>query len=632
METSGLRDIRRLFCGNNPIPDLVAGGGKTLLLFIRKKIPEGRKMAPVSGIINNMDEIHGNTAGLKSRVVEELKELYEIKLSPQEFVSGELLAGMARGTEATGREISVFLSRSGRVLDVSVGTDKSVKLPYMRVRRGAAGVSGIRAVHTHPGGSPMLSDVDVGSLISSRFDAMAAVSVKDGKATAMCVGFIGDALGEAKITGPFRPGRIPQQALMHEIAVATERVQGLVRMHETEDAPEKAVLVGLNAPRQSMEELARLAETAGAEVVGSLTQNRDRDRAYYIGKGKAQELSLQMSAMDADIAIVNDELSPLETRNLEETLGVKVVDRTMLILDIFAAHARTREGRLQVELAQLQYTLPRLAGEGVSLSRLGGGIGTRGPGEKKIEIDRRRIRRRIFELQQELGKVAEQRELRRAARRENDVKEVALVGYTNAGKSSLLNSLTNAGVRAEDKLFATLDPVTRRVGLPDVGETVFTDTVGFIEKLPHDLVSAFRSTLEEVTRADLLLLVTDASSPDADGQMEVVRGLLSSLHANETPAIVVMNKMDRLGEVPEAGKDTVYISAKTGEGLETLLSLVTEKLAPRFMTYRGTLGYDRGDLLALVNRDGKDISMDYRPDGVYVEAMLPLETIKKLKN
>lgn len=595
-----------------------------------KNVLRSRKRILVSDIINYMNEIHGNMAGLKSRIIEELKGLYEFKLSPQEFISEALVGEMARLTEVTGKEISIFLSRSGRVLDVSVGTDKSVKLPYMRVRRGPAGISGIRALHTHPGGSPLLSSVDVGSLLSSRFDAMAAIAVKEGKATAMCVGFIGETLDQARIAGPFRPGHIPQQALMHEIAAVTERIQQLVRLHETEDAPERAVLVGLNAPRESMEELARLAETAGAQVVGSLTQNRDRDRAYYVGKGKAQELSLQMSALDADIVITNDELSPLETRNLEETLGVKIVDRTMLILDIFAAHARTREGRLQVELAQLQYTLPRLAGEGVSLSRLGGGIGTRGPGEKKIEIDRRRIRRRIFELQQELGKVAEQRELRRTARRENDVKEVALVGYTNAGKSSLLNALTDAEVRAEDKLFATLDPVTRRVELPDIGEIVFTDTVGFIEKLPHDLVSAFRSTLEEAARADLLLLVTDASSPTAGRQMEVVRELLSSLHTDETPKILVMNKTDRLEEQPEAGKDTVYISAKTGEGLETLLTLVAEKLAPQFMTYRGTLGYDRGDLLALVNRSGKDVFLDYRPDGVYIEARLPVEVIRKL--
>lgn len=578
-----------------------------------------------------MNEIHGNTGGIRAAVLEELRLLYDIETGTQEFVSGELLSEMARLTEAMNREISVFLSRSGRLLDVSVGDDRSVKLPYMRVRRGTAGVSGIRALHTHPGGSPMLSGVDVGSLISSRFDAMAAISVKNGRATAMSVGFLGDALDQVKIAGSFRINRIPQQALMHEIAAATERVSRLVRLKETEDAAERVVLVGLNAEPESMEELGRLAETAGAEVVSSVTQNRERDRAYYIGKGKAQELSLLLSAADADAAIFNDELTPLETRNLEETLGVKVIDRTMLILDIFAARARTREGRLQVELAQLQYTLPRLQGEGVSLSRLGGGIGTRGPGEKKIEIDRRRIRRRIFELQREIDKVAEQRELRRAARKENDVKEVALVGYTNAGKSSLLNALTDAGVDAEDKLFATLDPVTRRLALPDVGETVFTDTVGFIEKLPHDLVSAFRSTLEEAARADLLLCVTDASNPHAERQMEVVGELLASLHADETPEIIVMNKADKLDEIPAHGGDTVYISAKTGQGLDELLKLAAKKLAPPLVPYRGTLGYDRGDLLALVNQYGRESKIEYEADGIYVEAKLPAEVARKLK-
>lgn len=578
-----------------------------------------------------MDKLHGNTAGLKARIIEELEQLYDFKLSSQEFVSEVLLEEMARLTEVTGKEISVFLSRGGKVLDVSIGTDKDVTLPFMRKRRGMAGVSGIRTLHTHPNGSPMLSDVDIGSLISSRFDAMAAVAVRAGKAVSVCIGFIGETLEQAKIAGPFYTKRIPQQALMHEIAAATERVARLVRVQETEDIPERTVLVGLNASEESMEELARLAETAGAQVVGTVTQSRERDRAYYIGKGKARELALYLSAGDADMVIMNDELSPLEARNLEETLGVKVVDRTMLILDIFAAHARTREGRLQVELAQLQYTLPRLAGEGVSLSRLGGGIGTRGPGEKKIEIDRRRIRRRIFELQKEIEKVTQQRELRKTARRESGVREVVLVGYTNAGKSSLLNALANAGVYAEDKLFATLDPVARRVKIPGIGETVFIDTVGFIEKLPHELISAFRSTLEETAHADLLLCVTDASSRNAEKQMEVVREVLSSLHAEETPQITVMNKTDRLAGVPETERDTVYISAKTGEGIGELIALVAEKLTPRLTSYSGMVGYDRGDLLALVNKHGKEVKLDYSPEGVRVEAKLPIEVIKKLK-
>ncbi|MEG0784414.1 MAG: GTPase HflX, partial [Christensenella sp.] len=489
-----------------------------------------------------MNELHGNVGGIKDTILEEIKKLYEYKMNPQEFASDELLEELARLTEIIGKEISVFLSRSGKVLDVSVGDARSVQLPYMRIRRGTAGVSGIRALHTHPNGSPMLSNVDVGSLISTRFDAMAAISVKNSKATAMCVGFLGDKLDEVKLTGPFRLHRIPQLALMQEVAAVTERVSELVSMKQTEQSIERVVLVGLNAQSESMEELRRLAQTAGVEAISVVTQNRERDRAYYIGKGKAQELSLELAACGADAVIFNDELTPLETRNLEEILGVKVVDRTMLILDIFAARACTREGSLQVELAQLKYTLPRLMGEGVSLSRLGGGIGTRGPGEKKIEVDRRRIRRRIFELQQEIEKMAEQRELRRAARKENDVSEIALVGYTNAGKSSLLNALCSAGVLAEDKLFATLDPVTRKVELANMGEAVFTDTVGFIEKLPHDLISAFRSTLEEATRADLLLCVTDAANANHQRQMEVVSELLISLGAEEKPKIIVMNK------------------------------------------------------------------------------------------
>lgn len=577
-------------------------------------------------------EIHGNLNGIRDSIKEELNELYDYKMQTQEFASVSLIEEMARLTDILGKEISVFLSRGGKVLDVSVGDDKSVKMPYMRMRRGFEGVSGVRSLHTHPNGSPMLSEVDIGTLISTRFDAMAAISVRNGKAAMMCVGFLGDALDQVKIAGPFRAGRIPQQALMQEIAFATERVSRLVRMHDTQGEAERVLLVGLNAPKESMEELRRLAQTADAEVVGVVTQSRERDRAYYIGKGKAQELSLQLAAADADAVIFNDELTPLETKNLEELLGVKVIDRTMLILDIFAKRARTREGRLQVELAQLQYTLPRLQGEGTALSRLGGGIGTRGPGEKKIEVDRRRIRRRIFELTQDIEKVKQQRDLRRSARRENEVKEVALVGYTNAGKSSLLNALTDAGVLAEDKLFATLDPVTRKVMLPDVGETVFTDTVGFIEKLPHDLVSAFRSTLEEVTHADLLLCVTDAANPNAQKQMDVVDGLLESLGAAEKPKITVMNKADLLAVVPPDEADTIYISTRSGYGMEALLAKAAEKLAPQMMSYEGRIGYDKGDLLALVNRHGKEIELEYLPEGIEIKAKLPVETIKKLKS
>ncbi|MEA5003295.1 MAG: GTPase HflX [Christensenella sp.] len=576
-------------------------------------------------------EINGNKQGIRNSVLKEMEQLYEHKMTPQEFVSEELLRDMARFTQELGKEISVFLSRNGRVMDVSIGDSDSVQMPYMRERRSFLGLSGIRALHTHPNGSAMLSDVDIGSLKSSKFDAMAAISVKEGKATAMTVGFIGDKLDEVAIAGPFRPGRIPQRALMNEIGIATQRVSALIALKETGEETERVMLLGLNASDASMEELRRLALTAGADIVASETQQRDRDHAYYIGKGKARELSLAVAAMDVDTVIVNDELTPLETRNLEETLGLKVVDRTMLILDIFAKHARTREGSLQVELAQLKYALPRLQGEGTALSRLGGGIGTRGPGEKKIEVDRRRIRRRIFELTGETEKIREQRSLRRNARKEKDVAEVALVGYTNAGKSSILNYLTNAGVLAEDKLFATLDPVTRKVGLSEVGEVVFTDTVGFIEKLPHDLVSAFRSTLEEAKNADVLLCVTDASNPDAHAQMEVVDEVLRSLEADDKPRIVVMNKIDKMqGDIPPNDENTVYVSARTGEGMDELLARTALLLQPELYSFCGKIGYERGDLLALVNKHGKDITLEYEPQHIVLSAKLPRDVIRRI--
>lgn len=576
-------------------------------------------------------EIHGNIQGIRNSVLAEMEQLYEHKMAPQEFVSGELLFHMARFTQELNKEISVFLSRGGKVMDVSVGDSGSVKMPYMRARRSFLGLNGIRALHTHPNGSPMLSDVDIGSLKSSKFDAMAAISVKDGRATAMTVGFLGDKLDEVEIAGPFRPGRIPQRALMNEIALATQRISALAAMKETGEETERVMLLGLNAPPASMEELRRLAITAGAEIVAIKTQQRERDHAYYIGKGKARDLSLMIAAMDVDTVIVNDELTPLETRNLEEMFGLKVVDRTTLILDIFARRARTREGRLQVELAQLKYALPRLQGEGTALSRLGGGIGTRGPGEKKIEVDRRRIRRRIFELTQEAEKIREQRELRRNARREKDVAEVALVGYTNAGKSSILNYLTDAGVLAEDKLFATLDPVTRKVDLGEAGEVVFTDTVGFIEKLPHDLVSAFRSTLEEVRNADVLLCVTDAAGADAYAQMEVVDEVLRSLEADDKPRITVMNKSDKLGgDVPKNDAHTVYVSARTGAGMDELLARVASLLQPQLYSFCGRIGYERGDLLALVSKHGKDVQLEYEPRHIAVTAKLPKDIIRRL--
>ena len=574
--------------------------------------------------------INGNTGGIKNTLLEEMERIYDIKVPRGEFATPELIDTLATLTAQTGREISVFLSRQGRVLDVSVGDQKTVSMPYIRKRRGNEGLSGVRCIHTHPEGSAMLSDVDMATLLSSRMDAMAALSVRGGEAKSLCAGFVGDRLDIPVVYGPFPIKKIPQRALIHEIANATKRVFDQIALHKTQDAKERAMLIGLNTTPESMIELKRLAQTADVEVVISDTQARDRDRSYYIGKGKARELSLKAAAANVSVAITNDELSPVESKNLEEILGVKVLDRTMLILDIFAKHAKTSEGKLQVELAQLKYNLPRLQGLGFVLSRLGGGIGTRGPGEKKIEVDRRRARRRIFELEEEIERLSKQRRLRRKERIKNRMKSVALIGYTNAGKSSLLNALSNAGVDVQDQLFATLDPVTKKVQLPSGTTVLFTDTVGFIDKLPHDLVNAFRSTLEETKEADLLLNVIDASNSECEAQSKIVYSVLESIGAAEKPVIDVYNKADLLKEYPPNRPRTVFLSAKEGRGLKDVLEMVDAEIKPKMFLVEMSLAYARGDILALIREHAEDLTIDYAPEAIEIHAMLPADIAQEV--
>jgi GTPase len=408
---------------------------------------------------------------------------------------------------------------------------------------------------------------------------------------------------------------------------------------------EKAVLVGLETQHgkwnihETMRELAQLTETAGAEPVAEMIQKRPKpDTAYYVGKGKAEEIRVILEETGANLVIFDDELSPSQKRNLEEVTGCLVVDRTALILDIFAQRAKTREGILQVELAQLSYLLPRLTGLGTELSRLGGGIGTRGPGETKLEVDRRRIRKRISELQREIEEIKKHRALHRQSRQAIPLPVATLVGYTNAGKSTLLNSLTAAGVMAEDKLFATLDPTTRQVEQKDGSRFLLTDTVGFIQKLPHHLVAAFRATLEEVLEADLLIHVVDASHPQAHEQMASVNEILGQLKAQSLPVLVVFNKMD----IPEANKalpvltrdypDHVALSAKNGMGLDTLLSKVDQMLRQGHQRLALTLPFGSEKILSVIRRHGKMELEEYLPDGIAVRAVLPAAWAARIRH
>lgn len=395
-----------------------------------------------------------------------------------------------------------------------------------------------------------------------------------------------------------------------------------------EEQPERAILAALDTEEydidSSLAELRELAATAGAEVVEVLTQKREAPKkATYLGSGRVLELAELCAAQEADLVIFDCELSPTQLRNLEDAVPCRIIDRTMLILDIFAARARSAEGRLQVELAQLQYRLPRLSGLGKSLSRLGGGIGTRGPGETKLESDRRHIHRRIAALKERLEEVRRHREGLRSRRRKDGVRTVALVGYTNAGKSTLLNRLTDAGVLAENKLFATLDTTARALNLPDGQSVLLIDTVGFVRRLPHHLVNAFRSTLEEAVEADVILNLCDAGSPESDEHLDVSRKLLAELGCGETPILSVLNKWDTVSDEPhDRVGNTFYISALHGWGLETLLDGIVEALPPDRRRVKLLFPFSEGALAERCRKEGAVEYEGYVPEGLRMTVTL----------
>ena len=594
-----------------------------------------------------MREIKGNIKGIRDSVIAELQKLYDMQ-SPQ-LVSQELAVKLADITEYINREISVYITRSGQIIEIAVGDNATVELPSFSGRRGAGRLSGIRCIHTHPGGNPYLSGVDISALKNNKYDAMVAIGVvspdftKSELTFGLITGIDSNENYTAEYYGPYSIEDAENINFVNTVSTIERILDKQTGTASLQVMSERAILIGMEWGRNdslwtvddSLEELKQLADTAGATVIKKFIQKRPKpDPAFFIGRGKVQELALYAQQENIDLCIFDDELSPAQQRNIESVMGIRILDRTALILDIFAQRARTNEGKLQVELAQLQYTLPRLMGKGLMLSRLGGGIGTRGPGETKLEVDRRRIRDRIAFIKDQIEKVKAVRSLHRSKRKKNNVFEVSLVGYTNAGKSTLLNTLTNSDIYAKDQLFATLDPTTRQLTLPNKQEIIITDTVGFIQRLPHQLIAAFRSTLEVVTEADLLVHVIDVSHELYKEQAAAVHEVLKEIGAETKPVITVYNKIDKLPPDSKLAdrlaleEDTVCISAAKKLNLETLQQRIETHLKSKAVEVTLCIPYAETAKAAQLHETANVLEQEYTENGAVMKVILPVEDLE----
>lgn len=594
-----------------------------------------------------MREIKGNIKGIRDSVIAELQKLYDMQ-SPQ-LVSQELAVKLADITEYINREISVYITRSGQIIEIAVGDNATVELPSFSGRRGAGRLSGIRCIHTHPGGNPYLSGVDISALKNNKYDAMVAIGVispdftKSELTFGLITGIDSNENYTAECYGPYSIEDAENINFVNTVSTIERILDKQTGTASLQVMSEIAILIGMEWGRNdslwtvddSLEELKQLADTAGATVIKKFIQKRSKpDPAFFIGRGKVQELALYAQQENIDLCIFDDELSPAQQRNIESVMGIRILDRTALILDIFAQRARTNEGKLQVELAQLQYTLPRIMGKGLMLSRLGGGIGTRGPGETKLEVDRRRIRDRIAFIKDQIEKVKAVRSLHRSKRKKNNVFEVSLVGYTNAGKSTLLNTLTNSDIYAKDQLFATLDPTTRQLTLPNKQEIIITDTVGFIQRLPHQLIAAFRSTLEVVTEADLLVHVIDVSHELYKEQAAAVHEVLKEIGAENKPVITVYNKIDKLPPDSKLAdrlaleEDTVCISAAKKLNLETLQQMIESHLKSKAVEVTLCIPYAETAKAAQLHETANVLEQEYTENGAVMKVILPVEDLE----
>ncbi len=589
--------------------------------------------------------INGNSEGVKKVFLEELESIYKIKVPKTEICSMDIIEKMCMVSSAIEREVSVSIDRKGNVKSVAVGDSTSVELPLLDIREGR--LAGVRIIHTHPNGFCNLSALDLSALLKLKLDCIVAVGVYENKIIDYSLGNLrvkdNTLLFEEKSHLSF--GELVSVNILEEVRY----LENLIKDNDIEeDTEEKAIVVGADT-RESLEELKELAKACNIPVLDSVYQGRNKiDAAFYIGRGKVLEIASLRQTERANLIIFDDELSGSQVRNLENALGAKVIDRTTLILEIFARRARSKEAKIQVELAQLKYRKGRLQGLGTVLSRTGGGIGTKGPGEKKFETDRRHIEEAIYDLKDELKKIKKTREIQREKRNKENIPKISLVGYTNAGKSTLRNALCEVAARKEnnqkenvfeaDMLFATLDTTTRAITLKNKGIATLTDTVGFVRKLPHDLVEAFKSTLEEVIFSDLLCHVVDASSEDAIEQIRAVEGVLEELGAKDKDTILVLNKVDKgteeqLNKIKEevSYEDIIEISAKEGLNLDKLLELIEEKLPYKYKKAEYMIPYSKGDVVSFLHRNGRILEEEYKDEGTYLVAEVDEEVYNKSK-
>lgn len=591
-------------------------------------------------------EIVGNIDGIRDSVLDALKVIYDIRVDKSSLFNQEIIHIMSEISMRINREVNVAIDRKGKVIEVSIGDSNTVQLPILNVSERR--LSGVRIVHTHPSGYSNLSNVDISALMKLKLDAVLAIGIQEAGITGINIGFckVTDGILGYEQIGPLSVEKAEAFDFLDKIKNTEEELK---KREIIESDEEIAILVGTDT-NESLDELGELARACNIKVVDRLFQNKQKpDPIFFIGSGKAKELALLQQVKGANLLIFDDELSGIQIKYLELITGCKVIDRTTLILEIFARRAKTREARIQIELAQLKYRSGRLIGLGSMLSRTGGGIGTKGPGEKKLEIDRRRIKEAIYDLKEELEKIRKNRVVQRGRREESGIPKISLAGYTNAGKSSLRNivvelypgdnSSKKEDVFAENLLFATLDTTTRAITLPDRRIAAFTDTVGFVRKLPHDLVEAFKSTLEEVIFSDLIVHVVDSSSPTVKEQILAVENVLGELKCMDKPMILALNKVDItseevLAELREkySHYNIVEISAKQKLNLDELLVECCKMLPKTLKRCEYLIPYSESSFVSYLHKNSNVESEEFMPMGTKIITTVNEEVYGKCAN